>query len=142
VILVDTSGVLAAVDPRQAHHAAAARVLLQPRRRILSPFVLAELDYLITTHAGQTEALKLLNDVARGAYELEPFGAHDVAAAASVIQQHADLRLGLADASIVVLARRHGCHDVLTLDQRHFRVLRGPDNAPFRLLPHDDPSAG
>ena len=32
MILVDTSGVLAAVDPRQAEHAAAARVLLQPRR--------------------------------------------------------------------------------------------------------------
>ena len=140
MILVDTSGVLAAVDPRQAQHAAAARVLLQPRRRILSPFVLAELDYLITTQAGLTEELKLLNDVARGAYELEPFSTHDVAAATSVIQQHADLRIGLADASIVVLARRYGCRDVLTLDQRHFRVLRGPNNAPFRLLPHDDPS--
>jgi uncharacterized protein len=142
VILVDTSGVLAAVDARQAGHSAAARVLLQPRRRILSPFVLAELDYLITTHAGQTEQLKLLHDVARGAYDLEPFSAQDVAAAISVIQQHADLRVRLADASIVVLARRHGCRDVLTLDQRHFRVLRGPDDAPFRLLPHDDSSAG
>ena len=140
MILVDTSGVLAAIDPRQAQHAAAARVLLQPHRRILSPFVLAELDYLITTHAGQTEELKLLNDVARGAYELESFNSADVAAATGVIQSYTDLRLGLADVSIVVLARRHGCRDVLTLDQRHFRVLRGPDNVPFRLLPHDEPS--
>jgi hypothetical protein len=58
-------------------HAAAARVLLQPRRRILSPFVLAELDYLITTHAGQSEELKLLNNVARGAYEFQSFSAQD-----------------------------------------------------------------
>ena len=59
MILVDTSGVLAAVDPRQAQHAAAARVLSRPRRRIMSPFGLAELDYLIASHGGQAEELKL-----------------------------------------------------------------------------------
>lgn len=31
--------------------------------------------------------------------------------------------ISLADASIVVLAERHGIRDVLTLDERHFRVL-------------------
>jgi uncharacterized protein len=140
VILVDTSGVLAAVDPRQAQHPAAARVLMHPQRRILSPFVLAELDYLIATHGGQAEELKLLGDVSRGAYELQPFSDDDVAAAAGVIRRYADLRLGLADASIVVLARRYRCHELLTLDQRHFRVVLGPDDAPFRLLPLDTPS--
>jgi hypothetical protein len=27
--------------------------------------------------------------------------------------------------------------EVLTLDERHFRVLRGPRDLPFRLLPAD-----
>ena len=45
--------------------------------------------------------------------------------------------LGLADASIAVLAERYACSDVLTLDQRHFRVVQGPDGRPFRLLPAD-----
>jgi len=137
VILVDTSGLLAALDPRQNHHAAAARVLLTPQQRILSPFVLAELDYLIGTNAGQDEALKLLRDVARGVYQLEPFGAADIASATAIIESYADLRLGLADASIMVLAQRHRCWDVLTLDQRHFRVVLGPDRKPFRLRPFD-----
>jgi uncharacterized protein len=137
VILVDTSGVLAAIDPRQSDHAAAARALTRAQPRILSPFVLAELDYLIATHGGQAEELKLLSDVSRGAYQLEAFTAGDVAAAQIVIERYADLRVGLADASIVVLAERHRCHDVLTLDQRHFRVLRGPGGQPFLLLPHD-----
>jgi len=48
-----------------------------------------------------------------------------------------DLAVGLADASVVVLSRRHGVRDVLTLDERHFRVLRGADDRPFRLLPAD-----
>ncbi len=137
MILVDTSGVLAAVDRRQAGHAAAARILSRPQRRILSPFVLAELDYLIATHGGQAEELKLLGDVARGAYELEPFTAEDVLAVSHIIERYADLQLGLADASIVVLAARYRCRDVLTLDQRHFRVVRGPNDQPFRILPQD-----
>ena len=137
MILVDTSGLLAALDPRQAHHIAAAHVLRRPQRRILSPFVLAELDYLIARNGGQAEELKLLGDVARGVYQLEPFGGADVAAAMAVIERYADLRLGLADASIAVLAERHGCRDVLTLDQRHFRTIRGLHGEPFRLLPFD-----
>jgi uncharacterized protein len=137
VIVVDTSGLLAALDPSQAHHAAAARVLVRPRRRILSPFVLAELDYLISAHSGQIDELKLLRDVASGVYQLEPFGSLDVGAAVRLIERYADLRLGLADASIVVLAERYGCEDVLTLDQRHLRAVRGPNGKPFRLFPHD-----
>jgi predicted nucleic acid-binding protein len=137
VILIDTSGLLAAVDPRQAQHAAAAGVLVRQQARLLSPFVLAELDYLLSTGAGQEEELKLLRDVARGVYRLEPFGAEDVASAIEVIRRYADLRLGLADASIVVLAERHRCRDVLTLDQRHFRAVLGPGGQPFRLLPYD-----
>jgi predicted nucleic acid-binding protein len=137
VILVDTSGVLAAIDPRQAHHAAAAQALSKWHPRILSPFVLAELDYLVATHGGQSEELKLLGDVSGGAYQLETFTSADVAAAHAVIDRYADLHLGLADASIVVLALRHHCLEVLTLDQRHFRVVRGPGEKPFRILPYD-----
>jgi predicted nucleic acid-binding protein len=107
VILLDTSGLVAALDPRQARHAEASLILRHPQRRILSPFVLAELDYLIAMNAGQAEELTLLGDVARGVYEIEPSGASDVAAAIGVIERYADLGLGLADASIVVLAERH-----------------------------------
>lgn len=78
-----------------------------------------------------------LEDVARGAYELAPFGSADVAAAVGVIERHADVRLGLADASIAVLAERHNCRDLLTLDQRHFRAVLGPRGQPFRLIPFD-----
>lgn len=137
MILVDTSGVLAAVDPRQAQHQAAAGVLVQPQVRVLSPFVLAELDYLISTHGGQTEELKFLADVSRGVYELVPFATADVASAMAVIQRYRDLNLGLTDASIVVLAERYQCLDVLTLDQRHFRAIVAPSGRPFRLLPFD-----
>ena len=41
------------------------------------------------------------------------------------------------DASIVVLSHRYRIVDVLTLDERHFRVLRGSSGRSFRLLPAD-----
>lgn len=137
MILADTSGLLAALDPRQEHLAEAARVLQQPQRRVVSPFVLAELDYLIGTNAGQGEALKILKDVARGVYQIEPFDDLDVEAAVTIIECYADLRLGIADALIVVLTGRYNCFDILTLDQRRFRAITGPGGKSFRLLPFD-----
>lgn len=138
MILLDTSGLLAALDESQRWHADCARVLaaaVEPL--VLSPFVLAELDYLLCTRVGAAAQLALLDEVVAGAYRLEPFGADDVESARTVIDRYADQAIGLADASILVLAARHGAHDVLTLDQRHFRVLRAIDGRPFRILPAD-----
>jgi uncharacterized protein len=136
VIVLDTSGLLAAIDGSQRQHAVAAAALKAARPPfVLSPFVLAELDYLLATRVGQEAELALLDEVARGAYRLEPFGAGDVAAAREVLVRYADLEIGLADASIVVLAERHGVADVLTLDRRHFEALRGPAGRAFRILP-------
>jgi predicted nucleic acid-binding protein len=137
VILVDTSGLPANYDRRDRWHADAVRALLVSQRRILSPFVLAELDYLVGKVGGQDAALTVLDDVAHGAYELAPFTTADVVTARGVIVRYADLHLGLADASILVLAQRYGCTDVLTLDERHFRAVLNAEGKPFRLLPND-----
>lgn len=138
MILLDTSGLLSAIDGSQRHHEAARRVLASaPPPWILSPFVLAELDYLLATRVGQAAERALLAEVGRGVYRLERFEADEVAAAERLIGRYAELEIGLADASIVVLANRYGVRDLLTLDERHFRALRGPGGRPFRLLPTD-----
>jgi uncharacterized protein len=99
--------------------------------------VLAELDYLISTRVSTRAAAAFLDQVASGAYRLEPMTADDVALAAEVIRRYGGLALGLADASIVVLAERYRTLDVLTLDERHFRAAAGPGDRPFRILPAD-----
>jgi len=138
VILVDTSGLLAALDASEIHHQAAAAALKAAGEpRLLSPFVLAELDYLLTRHVSKRVARALLVEIANGAYDLAPFAAEDVGRAVEVLDRYAGLGLGLADASIAVLAERHRAWDVLTLDERHFRAINGPRNRPFRLLPAD-----
>lgn len=136
MILLDTSGLLAAIDSSQVQHEQCADVLRRARSPLLlSPFVLAELDYLLATRVSSQAELALLEEVARGTYQLEPFDAADTLQARQIIERYHDLEIGLADASIVVLAGRHKTKDVLTLDERRFRALRTPDGRPFRVLP-------
>jgi len=101
----------------------------------LSPFVLAELDYLIGKLAGGNAQLAMLDEVARGVYDLATFSAHEVGLAREITRKYRDLQVGLADASILVLARRLSGEVVLTLDERRFRVLAAEQ--PLRLLPAD-----
>ena len=138
MILVDTSGLLAALFEDQNHHEACANVLRQAApSRILSPFVLAEADYLIQKFGGVEAELLFLEEVARGIYDIPPFGERDVAEARGIIEKYRDLGVGLADASIAVLAARYDCRDVLTLDLRHFRPMRPARRRSFRILPAD-----
>ena len=138
MILLDTSGLLSSLDESQRyHHECAALVGEASPPLLLSPFVLAELDYLLMRNVGRRAQAALLEEVARGAYQLELFGAADVARAKEVVEQYADLEIGLADASIVVLARRHAVTEVLTLDERHFRAMRVERRKRFKVLPFD-----
>ena len=138
MILLDTSGLLSALDAAQPLHARSRTTLTESAGPLmLSPFVLAELDYLLGRRVGRHAQQALLQEVAAGAYRLAPFAEADVGRAAEVADRYADLEIGLADASIVVLAERFRCRDVLTLDERHFRSVLGPGDEPFRLLPAD-----
>jgi predicted nucleic acid-binding protein len=136
MIVLDTGGLYAALDANEALHGRAVAALVSSRPpRLLSPFVLAELDYLVSTRVGHKAEVALVDEVARGAYQLELFAAEDVAHARRIMERYADLRIGLADASVVVLAHRHRTLDLLCTDERHFRSMRGPGGRPFRLHP-------
>ncbi len=43
----------------------------------------------------------------------------------------------IADASNMVLAKRHGTADILTTDQRGFRRIKLSGGRFFRVLPYD-----
>ena len=138
MIVLDTSGVLAWIDGSQHLHRAVASFMRSAKPPfLLSPFILAELDYLLATRVSAKAQRALLDEVGRGAYQLETFDAADIRRANQILSQFEDLDVGLADASIVVLAERHGTDRILTLDERHFRALRTGDGRSFRLLPAD-----
>jgi predicted nucleic acid-binding protein len=138
LIVLDASGLFAALDRDEPDHEAARAALeADPGPLILSPFVLAELDYLLIRELGIEFELSVLREVAAGAYTLAPFDEDAVGEAEAVARRYADLRIGLADASAVVLAGRYGTNRILTLDERHFRALRTPTGRAFEILPAD-----
>ncbi len=104
---------------------------------VVPPWVLAELVYLMQRQQGHQAAVTAMRELSSGNYDIPAFGSGDVALASDVMTTYADLNLGLVDASLVVLAKRYRTHDILTLDQRHFRVVRSLEGRPFRLLPFD-----
>ena len=138
MILLDTSGLLAALDEDEPDHEASRNALEgESEPLVLSPFVLAELDYLLLRELGVEFELSLLREVAAGSYALAAFDEDDVGAAEAVARRYADLRIGLADASLVVLAGRYRTNRILTLDERHFRALQTLAGDPFVVLPAD-----
>jgi predicted nucleic acid-binding protein len=57
--------------------------------------------------------------------------------ARDVVERYRDLRIGLADASLVVTAERHRTRRLLTFDERAFRAVTPLQGGAFTLLPGD-----
>jgi uncharacterized protein len=136
VIVADTSALLAYFNRREPAHASVVRLVDElDEPLVVSPYVLAELDYLVATRIGVEAELIVLEELASGAYELASFGASDVLRAHAVLARYRDQDIGLADASLVVLAERHSTRTVMTLDRKHFSVLRPLTGGRFRIVP-------
>jgi predicted nucleic acid-binding protein len=138
MIVADTSGIYASVDTAAAEHKAVTAILAEvDEPPLITPFVVAEVGYLLTTRFGPKIAITFLHDVADGAYELVEFHRGDLGTAVGVVQRYADLNIGITDASLVVAAARYGTTDLLSLDEKHFRAISPLWGAAFRLLPAD-----
>lgn len=136
MIIADTSGLLALFNDREPSHETVAGLvdgLHDPL--VVSPFVLAEVDYLVATRLGVAAELAVLDELGGGAYVLPAMDTDHLAAARRVIERYAEHEIGVADASIVVLAEQFSTRRLLTLDHRHFRVVRPLQGGTFDLLP-------
>lgn len=102
---------------------------------IVSPFVIAELDYFLLSRFGLSAEIAMLDELLDGAYELPVISPKDVALCRNVVAQYADKRIGVTDASLVVLADRFHTNRIATFDRRHFSTMRGIDGRPLELLP-------
>jgi predicted nucleic acid-binding protein len=134
--IVDTSVLLAYFDASEPDHAAVAEtVAAVSDLLIVSPYVVAELNFLVATRHGVDAGLAVLSELTGGAWELAGFGVEDLRHARSIVANYRDQEIGVADASIVVLAERYGTRTIATLDHRLFNVLRSASGNPFDVLP-------
>lgn len=135
-MIVDTSALLAFFDlDESAHHDVADVIEGTTEQLVVSPYVVAELDYLLATRRGVDAELAVLRELAGGAWELPAIRAEDLTAAAVVIGKYVDQQIGITDASLVVLAERYSTRTVLTLDRRHFAVIRPLTGGRFTIRP-------
>jgi predicted nucleic acid-binding protein len=135
-LIIDTSALLAFFNAREPMHKATRDcVLASNEALVVSPFVMAELDYLVASRLGVHAELLVLGELSGGAWELPEFTLGDLARAASVVERYRDQRIGLADASNVVLADRYRTRTIATLDHRHFDLVRPLRGGRFRIVP-------
>jgi uncharacterized protein len=102
----------------------------------VSAFAAAEADYLILDRLDVDAQLAFLKDLAE-TYSVQALDAAGLRRARQVCERYRALRLGLADASNVVLAAEWRTHAVATFDERDFRAVTALDGRPFTLLPID-----
>jgi predicted nucleic acid-binding protein len=134
-IIVDTSALLAFFDASEPDHGAVSEALAAADALVVSPYVVAELDYLVATRHGIDIELAVLDELAGGAWDLAAFGEEQLRRARVVIANYKDQEIGVADASIVVLAERYRTRTIASLDHRHFDILRSLDGGYFEVLP-------
>ncbi len=135
-LIVDTSALLAYFDASEPDHAAVEHDLNSSTDLlVVSPYVLAELDYLVVTRHGVHAELAVLDELTSGAWDLAGFDVADLRQARSIVARYGDHDIGVADASNVVLAHRHRTRTIVTLDRRHFELLRPIDGNRFTVLP-------
>lgn len=136
-MICDTSGLIAALGADQPFNEECVDAMKGADQLLISPLVLAELDYIVGRRKGTRAATGSLRELSSGEYEIVSFGQADLALATDVMETYEDMNIGLTDASLVVLAKRYKTDEILTLDQRHFRVMRGLDGRHFKLFPFD-----
>ena len=138
MIVVDSSAIIAVLDAGDTNHAAVRDWLLAEERDLVTtPLIVAEVDHLVGARGGRAAQRAFRDDLVAGAYLVEWWPAA-IAAAVRVAERYSDAGLGLADASLVVLAEHVETLDIATLDERHFRALRPLwGGEAFRLIPTD-----
>lgn len=122
LITLDTSGLLALLNRRDPDHEPVRQAFLEDGGPYLVPTgILAEIGYLVEQRLGLEVLDAFLADLEQRAFALE-HTEEDLPRVRELVRRYADLPLGLADATVIACAERHG-GTVLTLDTRHFGVV-------------------
>lgn len=138
-IIVDRGPVisLATLDHPVAPRSAA--LVKTTREQLILPApVAAEIDYQLQTKMYPAANRPFLHDLAHERYHVACLEPGDYATIVMLNERYADLNVGLADLSIVVLAARYRTNRILTFDQRHFRKMQPLLGGEFVLLPYDE----
>lgn len=136
MVLVDAGPLVAAANRNDTHHRASTEALAAaPSPRLVSGMVIAEVGYLLARDAGPSVEAAFLRSFKTGFLDVVSSTDDDLVRAAELVEQCADLPLGTTDACIVALAEHLKITELLTLDRRHFNVVRPRHVQALTLTP-------
>jgi predicted nucleic acid-binding protein len=134
IAIVDTGPLYAVADRDDEAHEACLAVLESAQLELVIPaLVVAEATYLIGTRLGAVAEATFLRSLDQ--LEVEAPEVDDWSRIGRLVEKYADLGLGGTDASVIALAERHRATTVVTLDRKHFSIVRPRHCRTFRLLP-------
>lgn len=132
--VLDTGPLVALLNRNDAHHRRCVDLFASLTGTPFVPTtVMVEVCWLLGQHP-DVEA-EFLDAVADGAFTLVAITTADLTRMAELVRQYADFPLGAVDASVVAIAERLDLHEIITLDRRHFSVVRPRHIPAFTLLP-------
>ena len=131
-LICDTGALLDYLVQDAPDHEAFREAIDSARARYVPGLVLAEVDYFLRRERSAMRAF--VDDLVAGAFTYAPPTLGILQRAMAVDQRVAEMRLGLVDASIVVLADELGIRRIATRDVRHFSAIRLRDGSAFDLV--------
>lgn len=124
------------VDADDANHAASRELIeTHPGPLIVPTLVVTEVVYFLGDRLGSEAETRFLDDIAEGAFSVEPVADTDWRRMAQLVERYRDLPLGSVDASVVAAAERLRIVQIATLDRRDFSIVRPEHVEAFTLLP-------
>lgn len=134
IAVVDAGPLYAAVDRSDDDHARSVELLARSDLELVIPsLVVAEVTYIVGRRLGAEIEAAFLRSL--GDFDVAAPEPQDWQRIGDLVEQYRDLPLGGTDASVVALAERLEGEVVITLDHRHFSVVRPGHRPSFRLLP-------
>jgi predicted nucleic acid-binding protein len=133
-LILDTGPLVALVDRSDPDHGRCRELINTTTEvRIIPVCTLVEVEYQLRPWRGGFTGL--MGDVQAGRLEIHLPTQAELTRAGALVDQYADLPLGLVDATVLACAERLREPKLATLDRRHFSVVRVAHTDHLELLP-------
>ena len=133
--LLDTGFLLAVLDENDDLHAACVAALLAEPQPILPDVVLPELAYMIIRELGYDTLTQFLRSILAGEVPVERSTLSDLERSIEIMNKYRDSRIDFVDSVIAAVAERLEIQTILTVDRRHFQLLRPKKLPHFIVIP-------
>ncbi len=134
-VIADTGAIIALLDEDDKHHAAVVEVA-QSFDLLVPVTVLPEVDYLVTKYLGEAVVRSFLEAMTEGEFIYLPIEIEEICRTTEIMARYSDIPIGFVDTSLVALAESHNIHRIVTLDRRHFNIIRPEGIEYLELLPY------